>query len=114
MTTSTKPIGFAPYPTHYTPYDEPRVLKDGSKIEGDLSHGTGIGSRTFEDGTVWKGTLVGWKLQGPGEIILPDGTIHKGMFHNSLLHGKGTITSPNGIVIEDGIYENGILKYKKV
>lgn len=112
--TIPKSSNFSPYPTHYTPYVEPSVLEDGSKIEGDLSHGTGIGSRTFEDGTIWKGTLVSWSLEGPGEKILPDGTIHQGIFHNSVLHGKGTITSPSGQLLENGIFEKGILAYKKV
>lgn len=110
----TQRIQLNPYPTDYTPHVEPSVLDDGSKVEGDLRHGTGIGTRTFKDGTIWKGQLVGWHLEGPGEKIFPDGTIHKGTFLNSVLHGKGTIFFPDGAISDEGIFEKGELTYRKV
>ncbi|MES2273921.1 MAG: hypothetical protein V4487_06995 [Chlamydiota bacterium] len=112
MSTTTEVKSNTPYVTIQQLYVEPKVLHDGSSIEGDLDHGTGIGTRTFLDGHVWSGQLVSGFLNGEGTHTLPDGIVLKGTFANSKLHGRGTITYLDGTV-DDGIFENGVLTFRK-
>ena len=95
----------------YVQYIEPVILEDGSRMEGDFDHGTGIGSRIFKDGHIWKGKFVNWWLNGEGEHIFPDGTIWRGIFQESRLNGIALMISPDGKT-QEALFKNGTITHK--
>lgn len=91
------------------PYVEPKELHDGSIMEGDFDHGTGFGTRTFPDKTVWEGNFSGWALNGKGEIR-GNGYKYEGEFENKgLVSGKITYYFEKGAKTE---YEGSFIDYE--
>lgn len=77
------------------------TLDDGTLYEGDFVDWKLIkGKLTLDDGTVYEGDFVESKLNGKGKKTFPSGTLFEGNFINGELNGKGKKTFPSGWCFE--------------
>ncbi len=52
--------------------------------------------KTYSDGSIYEGTLVGGRMSGQGTQTWPDGKKYVGEFKSGKFHGQGTYTWPDG------------------
>ena len=94
-----------------TPQQEPsyKTYSDGSIYEGTLVGGrmSGQGTQTWPDGKKYVGEFKSGKLHGQGTLTWPDGEKYVGEFKSGKHHGQGTLTWPNGDKYVGG-FKNGI------
>jgi hypothetical protein len=95
----------------------------------ELGEFTGIGKRTYENGSIYEGKFQYDKQNGQGKLTIPNGHVFEGNFQDGMLNegkqittdyiyegkfqqfipcGQGKLTRANGS-IEEGQFENGLL-----
>jgi len=83
--------------------------------EFDEDHESGIGAVIFADPTKGQGYSGQWAADaynGYGVYYFKDGTRLEGLWHAGQVNGLGARFSPAGKLIEQGTYENSVLKHQ--
>ena len=90
------------------------------KFQGEYENGvkTGYGKITFEDGSIYEGSMINNDVEGYGILFWPDQKVYRGLWKANKMSGKGKMEWPNGMYYE-GQYENdmkhgfGVLSWGK-
>ena len=63
-------------------------------ISGDCDNG--IGTKSYMDGSLYKGSFLGGKSNGYGSWLFPNGDKYVGFFENNYQNGRGVVFHRNG------------------
>ncbi len=65
----------------------------------------------FPDGSIFTGNYKDGMMNGIGKFTFTNGSVFVGQYSNDYKNGKGSYIDKDGETIQ-GIWENGILKYR--
>ena len=85
---------------------------DGDANEGQfIPDGDGIFTAASEGGADWyyDGAWVQGHFSGKGTLGYVGGSVYSGEFAEDYLNGQGAQTNAEGVMIEEGLYEKGVL-----
>ena len=86
-----------------------KMLPDYSIYQGDLNmkkEPHGLGTRFYNDGTVFRGYWEQGKAEGIGQLVTSDGFVYHGAWSDGLYSGYGSLRNKSGDYFE-GIFEKG-------
>ena len=66
-----------------------------------------IGEITLDDGSSYRGEILGQKPHGFGKKITPNGSSYIGNFHKGIEHGQGVSYGSDGRISYEGMWKNG-------
>jgi len=79
-------------------YDPEVTLDDGSRYKGQMvgNQPHGRGKRMWTDGKTYDGDWVNSKMHGRGTMRFKDGRMYEGDFDQDMKHGYGAYSWPDG------------------
>lgn len=89
-----------------------RTFEDGSEYKGEWLAGKmhGSGLLILPDSTRYEGSFISGQKEGQGKLVHTDGSGYDGSWHKDLYHGQGKYLSKRGNVYE-GEWKYGTLPY---
>lgn len=83
---------------------------DGNWLNGERN---GKGMYKWADGNVYDGDWVNGKINGRGKYKWTNGGTYEGEWQDNNMTGFGKLTNENGNIVEEGRFEDGVLKVRQ-